>query len=138
MCLSFCRQISVSLSCVSICCRVLSLSLYCQISASVSCVLVCRVSVTVCVDFLVAKLLRLHFTFYMILFDTCFALVRPALVVLFVSRLLFITIRTYFFHVGSFRVGKLFLHLFCVCLFWRVFVSFALVVRLFRVCFAFV
>ena len=60
-----------------------------------------------------ALLLRL---FHLLLFGVCLALVRPALVVLFVSRLLFISIN-YFFHVGSFRVGKFFLHLFCVCLF---------------------
>ena len=52
----------------------------CVVCVCLSCVCHC-----VCVDFLVAKLLRLHFMFCMILFDTCFALVRPALVVLFVS-----------------------------------------------------
>ena len=83
----------------------------CVVCACLSCVCHC-----VCVGFLVAKLLRLHFMFCMILFGTCFALVRPALVVLFVSRLLFITIVS-FMLIGSFCVGKFFLHLFCVCLF---------------------
>ena len=108
----------------------------CVVCACLSCVRHC-----VCVGFLVAKLLRLHFMFCMILFDTCFALVRPALVVLFVSRLLFITIIS-FMLIGSFRIGKFF----CICfafvyfgvfLFlsrW-LFVSFVFVLRLF-ICFA--
>ena len=138
MCLSFCRQISVSLSCVFICCCVLAAAksllpnfCECVVCACLSCV--CH---WVCVGFLVAKLLRLHFMFCMILFDTCFVLVRPALVVLFVSRLLFSTIVSLML-IGSFRVGKFFCICFAfvyfgVCLFFSrwLFVSFVLVWRL--------
>ena len=103
----------------------------CVVCACLSCVCHC-----VCVGFLVAKLLCLHFMFCMILFGTCFALVRPALVVLFVSRLLCITIVSFLLF-GSFRVGKFFcicfpFVYFTVCLFlsrW-LFVSFVRILRL--------
>ena len=90
----------------------------CVVCACLSCVRNC-----VCV----AKLLRLHFMFCMILFGNCFALVRPALVVLFVSRLLFITTISFMFFrfalvIFFYFVLRLFI-LACVC-FFRVGCSF--------------
>ena len=81
-----------------------------------------------------ALLLRL---FRLLLFGVCLALVRPALVVLFIC-FTFVVHFYYFFHVGSFRVGKFFRICFAfvyfgVCLFlsrW-LFVSFVFVLRLF-------
>ena len=77
--------------------------------------------------------------FHLLLFGVCLVLVRLELVVLFVSRFLFVVyFYYYFFHVGSFRVGQFF-HIclvfvyFSVCLFlsrW-LFVCFVLVLCLF-------